>query len=73
MLDGNEVLDTQLAVNDLPSSGLACRLIYTALTDWEAGEHHFSTVTTFKTDISDGTSTYGAGEYIDDYTVYVKP
>lgn len=73
ILDGKQVPDTQFAVTDLPSSGLACRLMYTALTDWKAGEHHFSTMTTFKSDISDGASTYGAGDYIDEFTVYVKP
>lgn len=71
---GDEQIPTdQLAVYDVASQGLECRLIYTALDDWQTGEHHFTTVATFKSDINDGASTYESGEYIDVYTVYVKP
>jgi C-terminal processing protease CtpA/Prc len=73
ILNGKEIPATQLAVSDLPSGDLACRLIYTVLDDWQAGEHHFTTVATFKGDINDGASTYESGEYVDEYTVYVKP
>ena len=73
ILDDKQVPVDQLAIYEVASGGVECRLIYTALSDWEAGEHHFSTQTTFKSDINDGTSTYEPGEYIDDYTVFVKP
>lgn len=73
MLGDEQIPTEELAVYDVESGGLECRLIYTALDEWQAGEHHFSTVTTFKGDINDGASTYKAGEYVDVYTVYVKP
>ncbi len=73
VLDGKEIPDDQLAVYDVASGGLECRLVYTALSEWTAGEHHFSTTATFKGSINDGASTYEAGDYIDEYTVYVKP
>lgn len=75
ILAGEEIPAEQLAVYNVESGGVQCRLLYTALSDWKAGEHHFTTETTFKSNISDGVSakTYEAGKYIDEYTVYVKP
>jgi C-terminal processing protease CtpA/Prc len=73
ILNGEEIPQDQLAVYDVASGGYECRLVYTALSDWEAGEHKFSIVATFKTDINDGVSTYQAGDYVDEYTVYVRP
>lgn len=74
VLNGRDIPQDQLAVYDGTSSGgYECRLVYTALSDWKAGEHHFSTTAIFKSDIIDGTSTYKAGDYVDEYTVYVKP
>lgn len=73
ILAGEQIPTDQLAVYDVASGGLECRLIYTALDDWQAGEHTFTTTATFKSDINDGSSTYAAGEYVDEYTVYVKP
>ncbi len=55
------------------SSGLQCKLIYTALNRFPAGEHTLSTKVTFETAINDGTADYPAGyqEFI--YKVYVAP
>ena len=72
-LNGKDVPIDQLAVYDTPSGGLECRLMYTALSDWEPGEHHAVITATFKSKINDGTGEYARGDYVADYTVYVKP
>jgi hypothetical protein len=72
-LAGNDIPIEQFSVFEVESGGQQCRLIYTALSDWKPGEHHLSTQITFKSEISDGASDYEAGDYIYDYTVYVKP
>lgn len=72
-LEGREVPRDQFAVFDVESGGLQCRLIYAALSDWKAGEHHLTTTATFKNKINDGKSDYPAGDYVLDFTVYVKP
>jgi hypothetical protein len=55
------------------SNGQQCRLVFTSLSDWPAGEHHLITKVTFKAKINDGTADYSAGDYILDYKVFVKP
>jgi len=72
-LDGEEVPLSDMATQDLPNSGQQCRIYYTALSDWPAGEHHLSTTATFTNPINDGTVDYEAGDYVLDYTVYVQP
>lgn len=73
VLNGEEVPLDKFQQEDLENSGQQCRLYYTALSKWFAGEHHLSTTATFKGDINDGTADYEAGDYVLDYAVYVKP
>lgn len=72
-LDGKDVPMDQFAVDELPSGGNQCRIVYTALSDWPAGEHHLTTAVTFKSSINDGMSDYPAGDYISEYGVYIAP
>jgi C-terminal processing protease CtpA/Prc len=71
-LDGKDVTN-QMYFVDGPSNGQQCRLIFTALSDWPAGEHHLTTTATFTAIVNDGTSDYPAGDYTLDYKVFVKP
>ncbi|MFN8428077.1 MAG: S41 family peptidase [Anaerolineales bacterium] len=73
MLDGEEIPLDQLATEDLENGGQQCRLYYTALSGWPAGEHHLSITATFARSINDGTSDYEAGDYVLEYDVFVKP
>ena len=73
MLDGEEIPLDQLATEDLENGGQQCRLYYTALSRWPAGEHHLSITATFARSINDGTSDYEAGDYVLEYDVFVKP
>ena len=41
-LDGEDVTD-QMSTVDVTSNGQQCRLVFTALSDWPAGEHHLTT------------------------------
>lgn len=72
-LNGEEVPLEQFAVTELESSGNQCRIIYTALSDWQPGEHHLTTSVTFKSNINDGMGDYPAGNYVSEYSVYVNP
>ncbi|MGB8981664.1 MAG: S41 family peptidase [Anaerolineales bacterium] len=71
-LDGEDVPLSQLATGDVPNNGQQCRIYFTALSDWPAGEHHLSTTAAFTKSINDGTADYEAGDYVLDYTVYVQ-
>lgn len=71
-LDGTDVSD-QMTIFETESNGQQCRLIYTALSDWPAGEHHLATTATFTAKINDGSADYNPGDYIMDYSVFVKP
>lgn len=73
MLDGAEVPADSFGEHETQSGGNTCRLVYTSLEDWPAGEHHLGTTATFTSAINDGTSDYPAGDYVLDYTVYVSP
>jgi C-terminal processing protease CtpA/Prc len=73
VLDGEEVPLSEMVTQDLPNAGQQCRLYYTVLSDWPAGEHHLSTTATFTNPINDGTADYEAGDYVLDYTVVVQP
>jgi C-terminal processing protease CtpA/Prc len=72
VLDGQDV-SKQLYTFDTKSGAQECRVIYTALKDWPAGEHHLTTTATFTAKINDGTADYDAGDYVLDYSVFVKP
>jgi C-terminal processing protease CtpA/Prc len=56
-----------------PDATMKCRYYYTVLSDWQAGENHLSIKSVFAQAINDGSADYPAGEWIYDYTVYVKP
>lgn len=71
-LDGEDVT-SQMSTADGSSNGQQCRLVFTALSDWPAGEHHLTTTVTYTDKINDGTADFPAGDYTLDYTVYVKP
>lgn len=73
VLDGDEISVDKFKRDDLENSGQQCRIYYTALSKWPAGEHHLSTTVTFKTSINDGTADYKAGDYISEYSVFLKP
>lgn len=72
-LDGEAVALDKFATRDLENNGQQCRIYYTALSKWPAGEHHLSTTATFKAAINDGTADYKPGDYILEYAVFVKP
>jgi C-terminal processing protease CtpA/Prc len=72
VLDGQNVT-SQMATVDATANGQQCRLVFTELTGWPAGEHHLTTTATFAQAINDGSTDYPAGDYILDYTVVVKP
>ena len=72
-LDGEEIPLDQLKQDELENNGQQCKLYYTALSNWPAGEHHLSTNATYTDSINDGTADYEAGDYVLDYAVYVKP
>jgi hypothetical protein len=71
-LDGTDVTQ-QMYTADVSSGGQECRLVFTVLSQWPAGEHHLTTTATFTARINDGTADYAAGDYKMDYTVFVKP
>ena len=73
VLDGEEIPLDQFRQEDLENNGRQCRLYYTALSKWPAGEHHLSTAATFTAPINDGTADYEAGDYVLDYAVFMKP
>jgi hypothetical protein len=73
VLDGKEVPPADMVTADLEDVGQICRVYYTALSDWPAGEHHLSTTVTFTSKINDGKADYEPGDYVMDYAVYMKP
>jgi hypothetical protein len=73
VLDEKEVPVDSFSTFETETGGKFCRLIYTSLSDWPIGEHHLTTTATFKVKVNDGSADYEPGDYILDYTVYVKP
>jgi hypothetical protein len=71
-LDGEDVT-SQMNTTDLVSNNQPCRLVYTVLQDWPAGEHRLTTSANFAASINDGTADYAPGDYVLDYKVTVKP
>lgn len=73
-LEGKPVLADQLFKYEFePSSSKKCRYYYTILSDWQAGENHLSIKSSFDQQINDGKDVYPAGDWINDYVVYVNP
>jgi len=70
-LNGEVVPLDKFAVSDLPAGGNQCRIIYTALSDWQSGENTLKTSVTFKSKINDGMGDYEAGDYISIYSVFL--
>jgi hypothetical protein len=62
-----------MSVYDVEAGGKQCRLLYTALSDWPGGEHHLTTQATFTAPVNDGTMEFAAGDYVLEFTVYVRP
>jgi len=56
-----------------PDATMRCRYFYNILSDWQGGENHLSIKAIFDSAINDGSADYPAGEWIYDYTVYLKP
>ncbi len=71
--DGEDVALDALRQEDLENGGQWCRLYYTALSKWPAGEHKLSITATFTASINDGSADYEAGDYTLEYNVFVKP
>jgi hypothetical protein len=72
-LDGKEVPLEEIGMFDFLAGASQCRAYAVQLDEWTAGEHHLSTVFTIAQDVNDGMTDYKAGDYIKEYTVYVKP
>ncbi|MBI1855843.1 MAG: hypothetical protein HYR93_08285 [Chloroflexi bacterium] len=72
VLDGQDV-SSQAQTVDGKSGSQECRSLYYVLTDWPAGEHRLTTTVTYTSKINDGTADYAPGDYVLDYSVYVKP
>ncbi len=72
-LNGEEVPVDQFAVTELQAGGNQCRILYTALSNWQPGEHQLETAATFRSAINDGMASYPAGDYVSQYNVYVAP
>jgi hypothetical protein len=73
MLDDKEVSADSFATYETETGEKVCRLVYTSLSNWSVGQHHLVTTATFTVKINDGSADYEPGDYILDYTVYVKP
>ncbi len=58
---------------EVETGGRICRLIYTTLADWPAGEHKLVTSVMFLDTLNDGQTDFAPGEYRLEYTVYGKP
>ena len=72
-LNGVVVTLDKLRQEDFQTDTQWCKLFYTSLSNWTSGEHHLTTTATFTASINDGMADYEAGNYVLDYTVYVKP
>ncbi len=72
-LDGQTVPADKLSTIDYTPNGQVCRLVYAVLKDWPAGEHHLTIRATFLQPINDGFQDYPAGDYIQQYNVFVSP
>jgi hypothetical protein len=73
VLDDKEVPADSFGNFDAETGGKACRLVYTSLSDWTAGEHHLVTTATFIAKINDGSADFESGDYVLDYKVHIGP
>ena len=73
VMDDKEVPTDSFGTFESETGGKVCRLIYTSLSDWSAGEHHLVTTATFKSKINDGSADFVPGDYILGYKVILKP
>lgn len=73
-LDGKEIPLADFSAFDFSAGAASPCFVYAVqLDEWTAGEHHLSTVFTITQDVNDGMTDYKAGDYVKEYTVYVKP
>jgi C-terminal processing protease CtpA/Prc len=72
-LDNKEIPSASFVNMEVETGGKVCKLIYTALTDWPAGEHKLVTSAVFLNTVNDGQTDFVAGEYRLEYTVFGKP
>jgi hypothetical protein len=72
LLDDKEISPDSFGIYETETGEKVCRLIYTSISDWPVGEHHLVTTATFTDKINDGTAEFQPGDYILDYTVYLK-
>ncbi|MDO8752677.1 MAG: hypothetical protein Q7J80_02190, partial [Anaerolineales bacterium] len=72
-LNGKAVALDKFQVEDFQNDTQWCKLFYTSLSNWTPGEHHLTTTAIFTAPLNDGMADYEAGDYVMDYTVYVKP
>jgi hypothetical protein len=70
VLDGQDVTP-QFIHAGFTNGGWYCRIYFVSLDSWLRGSYHLTTTAHITRTISDGTSDYIAGDYIDDYTVNV--
>ncbi len=73
MMDEELVPAESFSTLEVETGGKICRLIYTSLREWPVGEHHLVTTATFTAKVNDGSADYEPGDYILNYTVFVKP
>jgi len=72
-LDETRIPTESFDTLEVESGGQVCRLIYTSLSEWPAGEHHLITTAAVTAKINDGSADYEPGDYTLNYTVLVKP
>lgn len=72
-LDGKEISSDAFDNLEVETGGKVCKLIYTALKDWPAGEHKLVTSAVFLNTVNDGQTDFAAGEYRLEYTVFGRP
>lgn len=73
VLDGEKIPAENFATYETETGGRFCQLTYIALGDWPPGEHHLVTAAVFAEPVNDGTIIFSAGEYVRNYSVFVKP
>jgi C-terminal processing protease CtpA/Prc len=73
LLNGQEVPLEKMAKYEGPSNRAYCRIYFTILDNWSAGEHHLETKVRIDQAISDGSAETPQGLLDYAYTVYVKP
>lgn len=62
-VDGEPLEVGQLAVFEGPAGDMVCRMYYTVVSNWPAGETRLENVVTFRRQINDGQGVYPAGAH----------